>query len=479
MENSEDKGSIGSRLVLLKHPFFERSDGIRVEEHVLRGLSPSIKAGIRLALQGISPQSVSFSETPPSFRAIAIEDSSNIEEDGKDRIGAIILAGASATASGIAHTGLKVLEGLKKTEGVNPGKIITIGSPFSLDIESEEYSKSHFERAAYQAAFILELLKQSPGQQVYLIGHSAGALEIIYLLPILESLMKQNDISPNNIKGLIFFQPGGLYEQSSVNFIGRKIPKAASFNQERIQLFPSVEDIADIKTSIAHAKENRVDVRTIAAMEQTLVEMEDRRKNPPFLDDQQKQQLREIDFEIDKAMFEVGGEKRLPKLYKHRNRLLAPVIKKLSLGADIWEGKPISPRFFARYALRNLVPGADGIISSVPKLIRERIKRPVALVFSHNDPYFPYQEAREGLINQNLSDMKDQDGWNIQSSGGLVNIFPNIPVLFEAQVQSFPHAAIATDAEGFSKVVVDIIRKMRNFEENGQKSGVEKINLWY
>ena len=254
-----------------------------------------------------------------------------------------------------------------ESSSMNPALAAVLSSSASIDTLGAKFPENIAERAAYQAAFIFELIKRNHCDNIFLVAHSLGGMEAHYIEPILAKLIKDSGLNIN-IKGLILFQPGGVVEQKVLTL--DKLFRTLDFKnliRGVREMWPSPDDFVDVEMRLDEAmqlgdpsEEFRLRMlrREMEIKRQSWMEMnEDEEKidKPPYLISDE----RNILIAIDRAL--VGGELTLEiedilkKEYKDKYPVLKRVIK------TVWRERDLIK--LARYHLLtpslNRISGTD------------------------------------------------------------------------------------------------------------------------
>ncbi|NTU47312.1 hypothetical protein HGA88_06855 [Candidatus Roizmanbacteria bacterium] len=394
--------------------------------------------------------------------------------------GVIFLAGLRGTGAGQAHIVSDMCREIQQKLGIElrmTAGICSTASVETLGSLGEKYGRilpsSVVERAGMQASFIIDLLKQNPCNKIYLSGYSMGGAELGYMVPILEDLLKQNDMK-TEIAGLIFAQAGGLYNQKLSEFLPAA-QKVMSLDREYHEMFPTYEDEQRAQEELALAEKANNPI-LLEQKQKQLEEIQGKRINPPYAS-YFPQINKQLDLAIEKAKNEGKNQKKLLKkreevvknydeiilldkriqttldngknpkdLLKRRKQLLKWYVEKIVTGPDA-RGQNFGIKGWLGFA-KNLVLGPHGLRKQLPEQIRDSIKVPVAIITGDIDPYFGGEKAKEGL-------KYNTDG----------SIFKNARQTLNALVANWPHVASSSNSEKLGKIVADMVARMEETQE--------------
>jgi pimeloyl-ACP methyl ester carboxylesterase len=180
----------------------------------------------------------------PHYSAAVVERKPDSVQSGDSQpdTAIITLSGIWGSGSGIGDMAVgSALEGLKETQdgvkGINPALSVTLGSSVSIDTQDGlRFVNNDWQRAAYQAAFISEILKQHKNvTRVFLVGVSLGGSELLQLTQMLQKLHPD---TPDLIKGLVFSQAAGQYNTTLVG-IGKGFLSIKGWQEEKDRRFPT------------------------------------------------------------------------------------------------------------------------------------------------------------------------------------------------------------------------------------------------
>lgn len=429
-----------------------------VQELELKGFSPELRQQLRVAMLSFPEPFRVPVKDPPAHRATVITPES-LPSSTLPTQGVIWGPGFEGTAASNVHLAAKLFDELPKhLKDSQLGLVASLSSSFSADTRNWRYPQSHLERATHFAALITELVKKNPYplDKLKLVFHSLSAMEASYMIPMLRSLLRQNDIK-TQIDGVILAQPAGLYDQGNFNFLSKRMPEVVSFNGEIAEMFPSPLDFQRVENKLKHDETAR----------QELDEMEQKKITPNLTEDQ-KTALLAIDNAIESSK---NADGRMTKsLLRQRRKLLKPVIQKVLQGADL-RGKPtIKER--AQYSLNmiqfvmaNFLPGKKGMTRALPEPISKALDDiPVAMIFGEQDPYFKLDEYQKYLEDQRT---KGKEPLFTQAKR------------FIAHIAGWPHIGVVTNTTKFSRIVGDIFRKMDEEAQESSGKNQEVVNLNY
>ncbi|MBI3485499.1 hypothetical protein HY025_00990 [Candidatus Daviesbacteria bacterium] len=432
------------------HPSLEAlQPRANVEERVLTGFTPELRQQIRVGMQNY-PESFRVEvKNPPSYRATVITPKF-LPESALPKQGVIWLPGFTGSASDNADVAAQLYEKIPSQD--KDGQLAlaaSLSSSIGRDLQTWRFPQSHLERATYYAAFIMQLVKQSPYplDDLKIIAHSLAGMEAAYIIPMLRSLLRQNN-SKTKIGAVVLTQPGGMYDQNRFGFVGKRTNEVTSLQGEMAEMFPSIFDIQTVKDNLENVQVQQ-DPARVVLLKQQLLEMEQKRQNPANLTAEQKQALAQIDEALESSDNADGGMTK--SLLRHRKKLLKPVIQKVLRGADL-RGKPTFKEKIqnsvnlVQFLTANFLPRRFGLTTALPEAINKGLDDvPVVLIFGEQDGYFKLKEYQEYLKKQATKGKHP-----LQASAKR----------FIAQIANWPHIAPATNPAKFASIVGDIFRRM-------------------
>ncbi len=357
---------------------------------------------------------------------------------------------------------------------------IAIGSPASVDEKITKFSASHIERAAYEAAVVIEQLKKHPVKELICMGHSLGGTELAYMIPILRSLIKQNGLD-TKIKGEIFIQSTGQYEQS-IPGISARSGEVGSLRGEMRELFPSSVDISEAEERLQRLDED-VDMEEVLLMRTQIEEMRRKKENPPYLTEEEWTALaamdKELEEEKDKTRRRDLVGQRAAFFLKSKDKAKPSIMQRIVAAADI-RPKPILSNTdwlqvgakimgYDKVPVLNRVLPEYGINTALPEWLRDQVDDVLtAFLWGGKDAYMPAKEAQARQTSEAIDRMRKIKKENPELDAETVwreaQYFPHSPVVFDAEIADFPHIGVATDAPKYAKIVTDVVWRMYNDE---------------
>lgn len=359
-------------------------------------------------------------------------------ENHSPKVGIFFLSGAGGTGPGVVH----IAENLwresheKRSRLGETGLVAAIGSAIGPDAIGESFSKNHAERAAQTCALIVDLLQQNKCDQIYLIGHSMGGMEMAYMLPVLEKVLSRDELQ-TKIGGAIFAQSSSLFKQNWLNFLGKKHAEVESLSHESSYMFPSPVDLAQAKQDVWLALEKHGNWEShkkkgeLASMEERL------KKNLELLDDTQQKQLAAIDEKIKDSFVD---PRKIQELLKQRLELLKPVLQQIMKGAELRDGRfPLKTSLALVQSA--VLPGSNGMVSTLPAEVRRKITVPVGVISSPDDVYFDERSITRSITGDGMQPMSD--------------FFPFAPELIQRKLPTSPHMALSVDPSEMTEAAIE------------------------
>lgn len=451
------------------------------------------KKGQIMAGMAVYPEKfrASVGENSPKYAASVITSLEQSPEAAKPKLNVVFLPGAGGTHKSNVYIGTELFRQLQSQVGesqVNSVSIFssTIGRDNPAGIPGERV-----EAAAIQAAFVVDLLKKNPAQQLILVGHSAGGLDMAFMMPMLKVLMKANNMDEGLIKGAVFFQPGGFYEQPAIPSFLPRVMDILSFRKEATEKFPTVFDIAKVEDQLWEAK-GKGDLGQVHLLDSRMEEMKAKHNNPPIDNPLVKAAVIKSNQDIEKALY--ANQNAIPELLKQRQKILTKVIGTGIKEAENDQRPDLKANAnWIRFALAHkLVPvlsvfggyfkGTDGLISAMPRSMRKEVTFPVALVSSSMDAYFPREEMKRGLSNEQLKDYRqlkaeqgvtDEDFLSSKSK-----TFPEAPIVFDVDLP-IPHMAIGSNYRKATNAIADITRRIIDYSTHQDSYPKHEVALYY
>lgn len=174
-----------------------------------------------------------------------------------DSLGFFFLPGILGTAPSTAHIAGQFYR--EASDRMEKPVIFSssLSSSIGVDMRDQPFLGTT-KRAAFQAGLMADILAENPASEVWLMGHSDGALSALHALPILEQIL-ENRGSQTRVAGLVLTQSAGLYDQNILTFplryFGMPLMKEAISH-----LFPTQKEIVDTRNRLAgeHDLDTRV-----------------------------------------------------------------------------------------------------------------------------------------------------------------------------------------------------------------------------
>ncbi|OGM31890.1 hypothetical protein A3D01_05435 [Candidatus Woesebacteria bacterium RIFCSPHIGHO2_02_FULL_39_13] len=459
------------------HP---RIGDTKVENLIFTKLSPETQIALQQSLEVFPEQyrPTIHPEHLPRYQTVLASSELNNPEN---QAGIIYIAGATGAAPAYAHVAAEMYRSAEKMFDERAGFSAVIGSSASIDTVEQRLPTNLSERAAYQAAFILELIKKKQCKNLYLLGQSLGGMEVTYIVPVLEKLLEIENID-TKISGLILFQAGGQYEQSLTDFT-KSIPEFMSLKRGILEMWPSPLDELKAKEEMYLAKE-KDDSAESFRWKMRLENIREKRQNREYLTDEEQNKLQEIDTKLQ----QLPSKKERKQLLKERYQLLYPAVQRISTT----DARPrnISKELGAflntiRAAVLNKERKFD-VVRSLPKWLREEITGiPVAFVWGREDEFFPVDSARNEMIKNRLEDINSPREGAAQPEPlhQRGKYFPNVPIVYDAEVIGSPHELANIDTQKFADIVANITSRMDEWNKKRQKNDTsgkqERIELHF
>jgi hypothetical protein len=458
----------------------------KVEEVVFQYLPYVLRNQMLKGLEeypdSLRPKNISI--IPPSYHAVVVSPKEApmkvSSAESQSKMGVFFLSGSPGTAAQISGICTELFNNVSKRlpEDTAVNVVAGIDSSINMDKEDNRVPLNPVERAAYQAGLIMELMKKHKCDSLYLMGHSLGGMELGYMIPMLKSLLKQNKFPESAIKGLTFFQSAALYEQNSLNFMTVKTAKINDPEQIVKEIYPTLEDVANLETEIWRAQEAG-DMGLVIRKTDQLSKVKELRGNPPYLTYDQKEQLSVIDQEIASA---IGvDQKKYDHLLKKRTHFLLhqlKVIKQASSGGD--KRSKFDPPFsmWLKLGSSNIanmhIPRVSfsGLTETLPDSIRQSITYPVSLAFTDEDHYFNRREAESRMLDMQIK--KYNQAPEGQDAYHHASLFPKASILRHLYIENFSHCSPVVRAEKFAAINADALVATL---QNKDKVGIE--NRYY
>ncbi len=492
------------------HPSFKKLENAitKPQEVVFGAPSPELRKDVIAATQ-IFPEKFRLSVLPekvPTFHAAVFSPKDNPHfhegEEQKRKSAMFFLSGVPGSGAGHGYIAAELYAAAQNAPQLGEVTIAgAIGSVLSTDVEGSRFVTSASERSAYLAAFIEELLKNKDCDDIYLVGHSFGAAEVMYLAPVLNKLFQLRNENAR-VRGAILHQPaalakqrgGGFFpssEKGLVAFATNKTARVASFIDETAYMFPTRHDFGELELKIGEAQDKGDYTRAT----ELLAVLEEMKAQPARnqqviennLTDEEKARLQAIDKELEEAASR-GDASKEERLYQKRLKLLSPmVITKVNKREKNF--KDPSGLFFAN--LLPLITSGTGLLGITPREIRALIDFPIAVTDSEADAYFPTglmrasreKEQRELFERSKSEKQKSAPDADLAEKLRLSNeahqeagMFPNAPEVFITYTPNLPHSGTTVDPERVSTIAVDIFSRMLDSGKNGVKGIVTHLN---
>lgn len=403
-------------------------------------------------------------ENVPSYQASVVTPKEPFTDN---TVGLIYIPGAGSEAARYAHVATQLFKKAKETLPLNPNLSITLSSSVGIDTLGKRLPGDIYERASYQAAFILDLLKSYKEKgyscdNIYLIAHSLGGMEVNHILPVLNRLLEMNEPG-TKVRGLVLVAPGGVIDQNPLQPV-KGVSTFLALERGIREMWPTPMDVFKVAERLEEAK-TKNDPSEQFRLEMLLSKIRDKYDNPKYLTEDEAKTLKGIDEELKFAT----SEKRKKKFLRKRYKLLLPAIKRIS---DSSIDGYCSPGKNFKVMISSMLPGLGIQAKQLPRILRdwrievtkprprwlrEMVGIPVAFIWGEGDlgdVFFPADKAQR----------MDRD------------YFPNSPAVYEATVKNWPHEALISNTEKFASIVADIIRRMF---ENPPTTEQKKIKLYY
>lgn len=409
------------------------------------------------------------------------------------RVGVVFFSGALGTSSGDIHIPAEIM--LKTNEAraneraagataeITPQLAFAtaLTSSVGKDIANSQNwvdiltHKSHVETAAYQAAFLLELLKEHPCDELVIIGHSLGTQEASYARPLLEKLLEINKID-TKIVGSILVHPNGLFKQDTQQFIkGLKEYQFPFLIDEVREMFPSLIDIYGVKAELDRAREG-YDAGLTMRKNQELVEMRSKYANPRNLSPEQIEVLSDIDNQIEEIYFkeDKNRQKKLDKLLKRRYSFLMPITKDWLQTADPRKNEGDSLKSRVAMARVTALRREGSSIRPMPDWVADKQKGEVDIILGSDDHFFPENIALLQLSEMEAKKKRELLKEDPEATKEDLEIagryFPQADRVNIARIADWAHHVPATNAPKFGEIMTDVIRRMYLAKSNHVQS---------
>lgn len=437
---------------------------LKVEDIIFTGLQSQSFQTLQNATEILPPEHRPklSKDRVPHYQAALVSFEKNNDANG---YGIIYITGATGTGPAYGHVAAELFrKGEATDKSLNLSAVI--GSSASIDTIEQTFSADITERAAYQAAFIVELLKKYPTKSLYLLGQSLGGMEVNYVVPILKGLLEKENIE-TEVSGLILFQSGGVFEQKLAN-VAKSIPEFMSLRAGIEEIWPSPDQETKAREQMDLAREHE-DMAESLRWKTRLASIEAKRQNPEHLTEDELEKLRRIDSQLESF----PSQKDRNKLFKQRYQLLYPVVQRVS-------NTDSRPRVLSKElgALLNTVRATISnkgrkfdVTRALPEWIRERIKDfPVAIVWGREDEFFPADLAKSKMDLKKIRDVKRlREETQIQDMDTLYQLgsyFPNAPIVYQAEILAGPHELANTDIKTFGNIVTNLVERMKTWNKS-------------
>ncbi|MBI4080544.1 MAG: hypothetical protein HY430_02120 [Candidatus Levybacteria bacterium] len=460
-----------------------------LENYIFRGNTPQVKDQLREAVK-VYPEKYQpkFKKDVANYQVTEVV-SKEFPHGGSD-VGVVFLSGGTGTATGDAHIPAEIFLKSKENLSQKIGFAAALSSSASRDTVDTAFPSSHAERAAHQAALVVDLLKRNPTKNLFVLGHSLGALEAAYMTPILEKLIEINGLE-TKVAGTILAHPLSYYEQRVVSFVKKFVDYQRHFMQPEItQKYPSRRDVAQVEEAYTLAKDGG-EGELASRLYTQLQEMQKRHDHPIDLTSEQEAKLINLDEQIDQLWFgqdrrffkgEVWPKSRSRKLHqleKERRKMLKPLVQDWMQTGDMRGSKvPMKAnwRVVRAVFLRKL---SDSTIRPLPQYVREQLTGNVAVVLGEIDQLF---KADEALSKMELWTTRQQEAYRKKNPDvtdeeleEVGQFFPNASSVHEAIITNWSHHAPATDSGKHGAIVTDLMKRMLTTQEQPDK----KTQVYY
>lgn len=483
-----------------EHRSFKAAESLinRPREIVFGAPSPDLARDVNLAMEIFPPHMrVKLKESVPTFHAavFATKKADSAEKpvdteqaEKKPTVGLFFLSGVPGSGAGHLFVPLEMVRAAQSRPEL--GEVTlggSVGAVLSADTNGSRLVTNPVERAGYLAAFFEEMMKNQNCDEIYLIGHSLGAAELPYLVPLLNKLFEIRG-KKTRVAGAIMHQPGGMGDQRMGGLTGEKgvlsfaigrTGRVSSFIDDTAYMFPTRDDFARIETEIGMAQDkgDHTLAMRLEAVKKDMLEQP--AKNQHFIDNnleqKQKDELAKIDSELESA-YSLGDSKKADKYYQQRLKLLSPMVIKIVNTREKTPKDP-SPLAFAKFAPYMLLHPA-GLLGMVPAEVRKLMKVPIAVTSSDADLYFPkklvtssfdteqirqYEKIKAAKIAQGTG----EEGLNDEAFAES-RMFPESPETFLVDIPNLPHSGTTVDPEKVAPMAIDMFVRMK---ESVRKSG--------
>lgn len=367
------------------------------------------------------------------------------EKAGRGSIGIISLPGVFGTALRGAPATAEVFKELLFRE-MPVEWAVTLSPSVSADTLSHAFVSSAEKRARPQAWLLARLIEREPVDSLYFIGHSQGGLEIAYVAPLLNTIMQFKG-TDTKIAGIILAQAAGQTKRgvfpAAFGFIS-----VSSLKGEMRQRFPLLEEILSMQERIDEAKQ-KADRATIARLEYRMDDMCAKYADPQDLEINERNRL----IGLNELLEKTKDSKSRKQLLKQRHALLKPIIQRFLQGSDV-RVEDLTSKMLFRAARSTVLRKRDNAAYPLPLETRNKNVYPTALLWGGTDSYFPADTA----IKKRPKDL-----------------YPNAPVLYEVQIDNWPHLTIGTDSRQFAAIVAGVIIDLKKAGEAGKTT----LNMRY
>lgn len=339
-------------------------------------------------------------------------------------------------------------------------------------IESQQLSTK--ERIPSFVGAILSEIAKHPVRKVYLVGHSMGGQQ----LPQIVSELKPKLPEKTEIGGVVFFQSGGIFEQSVAEFSAGLL-QSNKLEAEIKQVFPSIIDLMALKERVRQARESgdhglaikltnqfedmqKKYTENFALLKQRAIESATvtqeklAGKKLPFGRINHIQietyfkTLEQLNMDLENqvlASHELYSPKKIKNIEQLRLKLIMKIIKHLT--ADPHRGDPWKPLAVYLNSGKEAFFSPHPIINKLSPEQTEAFDFPVTVLWSENDTVFPEQKAKS-------------------RTGNLKKIFPHAKNLYEATINSWGHKPHPLIPEQFGKIIADMVSRMHDDPEENE-----------
>lgn len=342
---------------IIENPVFSGMTSQTVEQlrGIIPGLFPAYKNQLELIIRHSSKDPVQIEEefnikqqemldqlnrpeNTPQIQAAVVRSKDNIA--GRKRLW-YLMPGVLSAAAQYSQTAANIFSYMNERPGVGvelptTSEVVAFSSKAGIDTADQRMPRTIVESASYQAAFMLELLKERRDkglnipEEIVMVSHSLGGHDSIVSHAILEELLKANGFENTRIAALILVQPSGMFKRE----LRELLPLAKNALTEFLPLkrtvrtkYPLPDDIKAIEARIEEAEKSgneRVIGHLTAHRDAMLFGVD----NPPDLTPEEAAKYSKIFSQLKGDLSESEKDKLKNDMYK----LLFPAIKRIAEG---------------------------------------------------------------------------------------------------------------------------------------------------